>query len=1173
MMPTVLRRTLLLTAILAAALVLAAGSSRWWLPAGVFLYLQWQGITVEAWSATATGSWRIENLSGGGDGDAASWRIDSLEILRPVAWWRETRAGATTGRPVLSAVGGHINLAAGGPAPATTEPFPGAAAVHALLLRLQQPLQRWVPRAELRGLSIATAHATLNLESLTWADGALAIRLLADTPPLQLDFSGPLDGPWLARIQSPLHPVPMSLQVRPEYVSGDLTLHWSAVWEWLASEGLFGFAASGLLPDQGASSLDVLPFAGAAFGLPELRITGGHWRMQWQDAQWTASGDLHGIWIDAQIELPLRLQVGLHGDATAINVDRLDIEAPWIHAGLSRPVRYDWHSHSFDQPFTFLARADLAATGMPGLSGAVELLVSTHELQPVAPDTVACELTARDLHWAGWHLAALEASGSLSRAGLSVDNLRWQLSSPQPASGQATASFAFGGDGISGDVSANGDWQGWTFAGSGTGNWHDQRLHIALAHAEASHPEHLPPSQLVQPVRIDYDHASAAWQVDDLAIAGANDLRLHGMAAGAGPVPHTFELTANALPAGRLAAVFGLDAGAGLFLDSLHAAWRQDDAGASWQLAAAGSWQGEPLPDDQPVNFTITATGSPERSDITAFSLTGRSTPFFSGSGFLPLTLAWDADGPAWRLDPAAPLELHLDMAARPTLLRLLHEWSGLDITGPAATADLTGSIQHPRGTLRLAAARIASAADVPGAHAWQLDDLVLAFDLSPEAIRLSEGHASYAGLPLHLSGSLPAAPQQWRSWLTGQAWPDWRQASARLEIPQLPLAALAHLLPAAVAPVGEASANLVVEPGPRLHGTLAIRGGATRPLANGIALRAIDADIDSVDTTLTIRQASALVERSPVRLTGTIELAGASLPAWDLRLSGSNLPLARSDDFILRGSPELRLLRPAGPGPARIEGTVRLGDSLLLRDIRHLLRPGAATPESRPPFFAVETPALRDWQLDLRFSGEGFLRVQTPFFQGRLSADLRLGGTLGDPYATGRLEVDSGRVLFPFANLNIDSGSVRLTQANPYEPILDLQANARSMDYDLRLELTGNAADPVIRFQSSPPLSQDAILLLLSAGILPDRGAPGAELVGQRLALYVGRNLATDLFGGSAGAWTENLSIQSGGRISDSGRETFRIEYRLREDLSLYAENDVYDETSGGVRWRFFSR
>lgn len=64
---------------------------------------------------------------------------------------------------------------------------------------------------------------------------------------------------------------------------------------------------------------------------------------------------------------------------------------------------------------------------------------------------------------------------------------------------------------------------------------------------------------------------------------------------------------------------------------------------------------------------------------------------------------------------------------------------------------------------------------------------------------------------------------------------------------------------------------------------------------------------------------------------------------------------------------------------------------------------------------------------------GTGFLRVQTPVFQGKVSTVLNLVGTLKNPLALGQVQIDSGStVVFPFGTLNVKQGFISLTSEDP---------------------------------------------------------------------------------------------------------------------------------------------
>src|SRR5207247_570750 len=146
------------------------------------------------------------------------------------------------------------------------------------------------------------------------------------------------------------------------------------------------------------------------------------------------------------------------------------------------------------------------------------------------------------------------------------------------------------------------------------------------------------------------------------------------------------------------------------------------------------------------------------------------------------------------------------------------------------------------------------------------------------------------------------------------------------------------------------------------------------------------------------------------------------------------------------------KLQTPAG-APPRLSGNVRLRDSLFLSDVRAFLPKGSTTsPSRRPPYFSIETPPVNAWTLAVDVEGDRFLRLRTPVFAGVASARFRLGGTLAEPRAIGEMAIDEGSVRMPFASFTVTQGSVRLTEADAYEPAIYLRANGRRYGYDLTM-------------------------------------------------------------------------------------------------------------------------
>jgi len=52
-----------------------------------------------------------------------------------------------------------------------------------------------------------------------------------------------------------------------------------------------------------------------------------------------------------------------------------------------------------------------------------------------------------------------------------------------------------------------------------------------------------------------------------------------------------------------------------------------------------------------------------------------------------------------------------------------------------------------------------------------------------------------------------------------------------------------------------------------------------------------------------------------------------------------------------------------------------------------------------------------------------------------------------------------------------------------------------------------------------------------------------------------------------------ERLTIKSGEEISDQGRPTYHVEYKLTEHWSLVGEYDRFGDFNAGFKWRILSR
>ena len=402
----------------------------------------------------------------------------------------------------------------------------------------------------------------------------------------------------------------------------------------------------------------------------------------------------------------------------------------------------------------------------------------------------------------------------------------------------------------------------------------------------------------------------------------------------------------------------------------------------------------------------------------------------------------------------------------------------------------------------------------------------------------------------------------------------QWDKARAQVEIKDAKVAAAARFFPTILLPQGTVNVSARLDPGLQVHGELQLRGAAVRPLLAVGAVQEVDADLQLEGRQVEIKDFHGLLDGQPVSAKGKVELPEknfkAGLTAIDVHLQGQNVPLVRQSEIVVRSDVDATITKSKN-GRTVVSGKLNLRNSVFLSDLKALV-PGKVARTSRPPpYFSVEIEPFADWGLDLTVSGEQFLKVRSPLFRGEISAALKGSGTLRDPVALGQVTIRSGTVLFPFAGLKVSHGSITLTSDNPYQPRLSITAASRIYGYDVKMNISGFADDPVIEFSSTPPLTSEQIVLMITSGQLPsnEKEFSASQRAG-RFALFMGKNLLAKLGFESD---SERLTIRSGEDISEEGKQTYYLEYKLTEKLSLVGEYDRFNALNAGIKWRVYSK
>ncbi|MCF7765576.1 MAG: translocation/assembly module TamB [Verrucomicrobia bacterium] len=600
------------------------------------------------------------------------------------------------------------------------------------------------------------------------------------------------------------------------------------------------------------------------------------------------------------------------------------------------------------------------------------------------------------------------------------------------------------------------------------------------------------------------------------------------------------------------------------------------------RLSLSGGWTNGPvafLLDTlvrTPVNqFTVStrlaAAGTRTGLALTTVQISNKDGPVLDGSGHLPLTIhPADAAEPVhWDRDES--MELRLDTRSNPSFWTALSTLVGVTLAEPTLKLEVSGSLAQPMASLSVQTQSLGASAERLGAVIPPLTDLKTRVELDPKRLALTtflfkfqDQQVSATGeVPIHLEAKTPL----------GIVLPE--EVRARLTVANASLREIARAFPEHLSPQGTLDLNLELLPGFMAHGELSIEGAGSRPLPSIGSIQDIGGRIGFEGRKVGIESLSGSVGGSPVTVSGSIDFAPDKLrgqmPLLHIHIRSENTPLVRQPQMMLRTDLNLTISNATNETPV-VSGVVQLRDSFFLSDISALQSGGVSSPSRRPPYFSVDSPAVGDWLLHLRVEGEEFMRIQTPVFRGRASTHLDLQSTLREPIALGDVTLNSGTIEFPFAKLRITQGFVTLTSENPYTPQLLITARSPVFGYDVTMSVTGTADQPVVELSSTPSLSSEQIMLMMTAGELPQREITfTSRQKATSMGMFLGKGLLSKFSSGNGTA--EKLTVRSGEYISSEGKQTYSVEYKLTDHWSVVGEYDRFSEFNADVKWKFYSK
>jgi autotransporter translocation and assembly factor TamB len=500
------------------------------------------------------------------------------------------------------------------------------------------------------------------------------------------------------------------------------------------------------------------------------------------------------------------------------------------------------------------------------------------------------------------------------------------------------------------------------------------------------------------------------------------------------------------------------------------------------------------------------------------------------------------------------------------------------------ADVNLSGSWDELGGSLLLDGFDLALVSPRSGAELFGPAGLHGRLQFGPDGVRLHEldfrapGQAAITG---HAELSAALQPARWER----EGFESLLSAplAARLKLEVSDLAVVSRFLPE-VRRLGGVVAGEVGLAGslgaPELSGSLSLSAGELRLAADLPPLHALEARIDLFGDHLEIAELRGDVGGGPIVSKARLDWGGER-PVLDLQVEGEHVLIVQQPTLRLRSDVSLSVRGPLDELVAT--GSLGLRDGRYTRKIEFYAQQNQV--RSAPPtefsLFSIASGPLSTMRFNIDIRSLDSIVVRNNLLDGALRCDLRLGGTGRMPDLVGTVFVDPTLVRLPASVLETTAGTIVFDYDDPLVARLDVRMTTRVRGYDVALHLTGTSLEPELELTSSPPLTEEALLMLVLTGKPPESewGAAGTNEAMQNVAVFIGKDLLQGWFGGTyeGESLLDRIEWRSGVDVTQTGGETSEVSIRLRGTRSgtgraiwLRAEQDVYDRNNLGLRFVF---
>ena len=322
-------------------------------------------------------------------------------------------------------------------------------------------------------------------------------------------------------------------------------------------------------------------------------------------------------------------------------------------------------------------------------------------------------------------------------------------------------------------------------------------------------------------------------------------------------------------------------------------------------------------------------------------------------------------------------------------------------------------------------------------------------------------------------------------------------------------------------------------------------------------------------------------------KLGGTVKLPKLTEPVFDLRLESRQVLLKRDDAITIRGDADVKIAGPLKAGS--VSGALFLTQSRFFKEIDILpialpgkkARPAPRAVQNRHITVSIPQPPLRDWKFDLAIKThpDDPILIRGNLANGAAALDLKLAGTGLAPYLEGSIRIERFKATLPFSSLSVSRGFVYFKKDEPFQSLLEIQADSQVRDYLVHAYIYGRTADPQIQLNSEPPLPYADIVSLLATGTTVGELGGNADVLASRAAMLAVQELYRKVFHRQAapsadtktedaGRFMDRFQVELGALDNRSGSQEVQTRFRMTDNLYFLGDIGVAGRFTGSLKY-----